>query len=139
MRKVSLIRTAAEYATTIRELAEYRQEQPRSGTAMAERMALLSVLVTAYEAQHLAGDPVDTIKLYLARLERTPKDLEAILKCTRHRVWEILNRKRALTLPHIRALVSELGIPSDRLIVEYPVARTSSAQASTDDQPGSFP
>jgi HTH-type transcriptional regulator/antitoxin HigA len=139
MRNVSLIRTDAEYAAAARELAELRRGHARAGVIETERTELLGVLLRAYEARHAEGDPVDTIKLYLARLEKTPKDLEAILKCTRHRVWEILNRKRALSLPQIRALVNELGIPSDRLIVEYPVARTAGAQRAYEDQPRSSP
>ena len=35
-----------------------------------------------------------------------------------NRVYEILSRKRALTLPMIRALHEQLGIPSELLIRE---------------------
>lgn len=139
MRNIKVIRTDAEYATAMRELDAYQLAQPNDGTVEAERMELLSVLVRAYEAQRLDGDPVDAIKLYLARLGKTTKDLEGILKCTRHRVWEILNRKRALTLSQIRALVSELDIPSDLLITEYPVVRAVNARAVDNDHTSVMP
>jgi HTH-type transcriptional regulator / antitoxin HigA len=67
-------------------------------------------------------DPVEAIQFHLDRLGKTPKDLETILKCSRSRAWEILHRKRALSLPQIRALVRELGIPAERLIAEYSVS-----------------
>jgi hypothetical protein len=61
---------------------------------------------------------VEAIQFHLDRLGKTPKDL----KSSRSRVWEILQRKRALTLTQIRALVRELGIPAERLIAEYKVS-----------------
>jgi HTH-type transcriptional regulator/antitoxin HigA len=46
----------------------------------------------------------------------TRRDLEPALG-SRARVSEILNRKRELTLPMIRALHRELGIPAESLIL----------------------
>jgi transcriptional regulator with XRE-family HTH domain len=66
-----------------------------------------------------APAPCTSASWALDRLEKDPKDLEVVLKCSRTRVWEILNRKRPLTLAQIRLLVSELGIPADRLVGEY--------------------
>ena len=40
---------------------------------------------------------------------------------SRARVAEILNRKRALTLPMIRRLHEQLGIPLEALVREYGV------------------
>ncbi len=45
----------------------------------------------------------------------TAKDLEPMIG-RRSRVYEVLNRKRALTLPMIRRLHQQLGIPAESLI-----------------------
>lgn len=45
----------------------------------------------------------------------TPKDLEPMIG-RRNRVYEVLNRKRSLTLPMIWKLHKELGIPAENLI-----------------------
>ena len=45
----------------------------------------------------------------------TPKDLEPMIG-KRNRVYEVLNRKRGLTLPMIWRLHTELGIPAESLI-----------------------
>jgi len=48
----------------------------------------------------------------------TAKDLEPMIG-KRNRVYEILNRKRTLTLKMIRSLHSQLGIPVESLIKQY--------------------
>lgn len=49
------------------------------------------------------------------QLGLTAKDLEPMTG-QRNRVYEILNRKRALTLPMIWKLHQQLGIPAESLI-----------------------
>lgn len=45
----------------------------------------------------------------------TPKDLEPMIG-RRNRVYEVLNRKRPLTLKMVWRLHNELGIPAESLI-----------------------
>jgi HTH-type transcriptional regulator / antitoxin HigA len=66
-------------------------------------------------------DPIEAIKLSLERTGRSRKDLEVILNAGRGRVWDILARRRPLTLTMIRKLHKELGISADILIREYDV------------------
>lgn len=47
----------------------------------------------------------------------TPKDLEPMIGRT-NRVYEVLTRKRLLTLSMIRRLHAGLGIPAESLIAE---------------------
>ncbi len=52
------------------------------------------------------------------------KDLEAYIG-PRQRVWDILERRRPLSLAMIRRLEKGLRIPAHLLIREYPLLRTA--------------
>ena len=91
------------------------------GSEAFDRLEVLSMLVDAYEAKADPIDPPDPVDAILFRMEQlgwTRKDIETALG-SRARVSEILNRKRPLTLPMIRRLNAEFGIPAEALIREY--------------------
>ena len=91
-----------------------------AGTPEGDRLDILTVLVEAYEQKHFPldlPDPVETIKFRMEQSGMTPKDLQPMIG-SMNRVYEILNRKRSLTLPMIRRLHSMLGIPADCIIRE---------------------
>ena len=60
-------------------------------------------------------DPVEAIKFRMEQMGLFPKDLEPIIG-RRNRVYEVLNRKRPLTMKMAWRLHSELGIPAESLI-----------------------
>ncbi len=81
---------------------------------------ILATLVQAYEAKHVpitAPDPVEAIKFRMDQSGLSIKDLEPIIGKS-NRVYEVLSRKRPLTLAMIRRLHKSLGIPADVLIAE---------------------
>jgi HTH-type transcriptional regulator/antitoxin HigA len=81
---------------------------------------ILVTLVQAYEAKHVvieAPDPVEAIKFRMEQSGLSIKDLEPIIGKS-NRVYEVLNRKRPLTLAMIRRLHKSLGIPANVLIAE---------------------
>ncbi len=53
-----------------------------------------------------------------------PKDLARLLG-SQPRASELLRRRRALTLPMIRALSAEWNVPADLLVQEYDLAKTA--------------
>lgn len=117
------IRTEADYEKTLHEVEDLMDAQP--GTEEADRLDVLVTLVEAYEARHypiLPPDPIAVIEYYLDQRGLTRRALEPYLG-SRARVSEILNRRRALTLPMIRRLQSGLGIPPDLLVQPYKLAR----------------
>jgi HTH-type transcriptional regulator/antitoxin HigA len=76
--------------------------------------------VQACEARHLAidaPDPVGAIRLRIERSGLTVKDLEPIIGRP-NRVYEVLSRKRPLTLDMNRRLHRSLGIPAEVLVAE---------------------
>ena len=127
MRTLKPIRSNTEHARALREIDKLITKAPKKASLAFDRLEALTMLVEAYERSRPdhrideSFDPVEAILFHLERLGKTHKDLEKLLKCSRSRVWEILQRTRALTLAQIRTLVRELGIPAERLIAEYKV------------------
>ena len=75
-------------------------------------------LVEAWEAKHYRmdlPDPVEAIKYHMERDGLGPKDLIPFIG-SRNRVYEVLNRKRPLTLGMISRLHKSLGIAAESLI-----------------------
>jgi len=131
MNPLKPIRSNKDHAEAVKEIDRLLALDPKPKSADADRLDVLTILVEAFERRHRDHrieskvDPVAAIEFHLDRLGKGPKDLEVALKCSRTRAWEILNRKRALTLVQIRQLVNEFGIPADRLIVEYDLAQSA--------------
>lgn len=88
------------------------------GTPEGDLLDVLSVLVESYEAKHhpiLPPDPVEAIKFRMEQMSLSRKDLEQYIG-SRARVAEIINRRRALSMPMIRKLHHALHIPLESLI-----------------------
>ncbi len=114
------IHTEADYQATLKAISALMESDPDPGTPEGDRLDILTTLVQAYEATHVpitAPDPVEAIKFRMEQSGLSVKDLEPILGRS-NRVYEILNRKRPLTLAMIRRLHKNLGIPANVLIAE---------------------
>lgn len=119
------IRTDADYRATLREVSAFFDHEPEPGTPEGDRFDILLTLVEAYETKHFPvdlPDPVEAIKFRMEQGGLTPKDLEPMIG-RMNRVYEILNRKRPLTLAMIRKLHAGLGIPAESLIRASGAAR----------------
>jgi HTH-type transcriptional regulator / antitoxin HigA len=113
---VKLIKTDADYRATLGEIESLMTAEP--GTPEGERLDLLVTLVEAYERKHYPldlPDPVEAIKFVMDQRGLTVKDLEPMIGRP-NRVYEVLSRKRPLTLKMIWKLHQELGIPAESLI-----------------------
>jgi HTH-type transcriptional regulator/antitoxin HigA len=116
------IRSEADYRAALREAGRLWTARP--GTAEGDRVEVLSTLIEAYEAQHhpiAAPDPIAAILFMMEQKGLTRRELEPAVG-SRGRVSEILNRKRPLTLPMVRALSQLLEIPADVLVQPYETA-----------------
>jgi HTH-type transcriptional regulator/antitoxin HigA len=112
------IRTEEDYKAALREVSDYFDHNPAPGTTNGDRFEILLTLVEAYEAKHYPidlPDPVEAIKFRMDQAGLTPKDLVPVIGRL-NRVYEILNRKRPLTLAMIWKLNQKLGIPAECLI-----------------------
>jgi HTH-type transcriptional regulator / antitoxin HigA len=118
MKEIRPIRNEKEYAEVLAEVSAFVDNEPKRGTKDADRFELLLMLVEAYEAKHYSiapPDPIEAIKYRMEQAGLKPKDLQPMIGGL-NRVYEILNRKRPLTLKMIWKLHSMLGIPADSLI-----------------------
>jgi HTH-type transcriptional regulator/antitoxin HigA len=112
------IRTDQDYRAALRLVSALMQSDPPAGTSDGDQLDILATLVQAYEARQFpmeVADPIEAIKFRMDQQGLEPKDLEPMIG-KRNRVYEILNRKRALTLPMIWRLHQQLGIPAESLI-----------------------
>ena len=114
------IRTSADYKSTLKEISVLMESDPDLGTPEGDRLDILVTLVQAYEAKHAPmtpPDPVEAIKFRMEQSGLSVKDLEPMIGKS-NRVYEVLSRKRPLTLAMIRRLHQSLGIPASALIAE---------------------
>lgn len=83
-----------------------------------DRLDVLVTWVEAWEAKHYPldlPDAVAAIKHHMDQQGLAPRDLVPFIG-SRNRVYEVLARKRPLTLAMVRRLHQGLGIPAESLI-----------------------
>jgi HTH-type transcriptional regulator/antitoxin HigA len=115
------IRTEADYRAALKEAERLWESEP--DTLEDDELEVLTTLIEAYEAkQHPipAPDPVAAIFFMIEQKELTRRDLEPAIG-SRSSVSDVLNRRRPLTLPMVRALSALLDIPVDVLVQPYDV------------------
>lgn len=119
------INTETDYKAALKEISALMESDPDPGTPQGDRLDILATLVQAYEAKHVpitAPDPVEAIKFRMEQGGLSVQDLEPLIGKS-NRVYEVLNRKRPLTLAMIRRLHHSLGIPAEVLIAQTVAGR----------------
>jgi HTH-type transcriptional regulator/antitoxin HigA len=119
------IRSAADHRAVLAEIETLMHARP--GTPDGDRLDVLATLVEAWEARHVpieAPDPIAAILFMMDQKGLSRRDLEPAIG-SRARVAEILNRRRALTLPMIRGLSRLLDLPADVLVRAYATQRAA--------------
>lgn len=114
--EIKPIRTKTDYRSALKEIDSLMGA--RSGSREGERLDVLVTLAEAYEAKHFPmdlPDPVEAIKFSMEKGGLAPKDLVPMIGQI-NRVYEVLGRKRPLTLKMIWRLHRGLGIPAESLI-----------------------
>ena len=110
------IKTDGDYRRTLAEI-EGLMTAARD-TPEGDRLDVLVTLVEAWEVRHYPidlPDPIAAIRYHMEQNGLAPKDLAPYIG-GRNRVYEVLNRKRSLSLKMIWRLHRELGIPAESLI-----------------------
>ncbi len=123
--QIKPIRSRADHERTLREIE--RLWDAREGTPEGDRLDVLATLVEAYERKHFPIDPPDPIEAIRFRLEQQGLDPHALIGVIggRSRVYEVMQRKRALSLAMIRRLHERFGIPAEVLIRPTRVRRAA--------------
>ena len=113
---IAPIKTQRDYKRALKEiegLMDAKRNTPRG-----DRLDVLVTLVEAWEAKHFPldlPDAVEAIKYHMDQQGLAPRDLVPLIG-SRNRVYEVLARKRPLTLAMVRRLHEKLGIPAESLI-----------------------
>jgi len=110
------IRTKADYRAALKAVESLMGAKAR--TLEGDRLDVLVTLIEGYERQHFPMDLPDAVEAIKFRMEQqglTPKDLEPLIGRS-NRVYEVLNRRRGLTLAMIQKLHAGLGIPAESLL-----------------------
>jgi len=90
----------------------------KRNTPEGDRLDVLVALVEVWEAKHYPldlPDPIEAIKYHMEHKGLGPRDLIPFIG-GRNRVYEVLARKRPLTLKMVWRLHEGLGIPAESLI-----------------------
>lgn len=120
--KIRPIRNEADYDAALRTIDGLMGAAP--DTPDGDTLEVLVTLVEAYEARVWpieAPDPISMIEHVMEARDLRQKDLAALFG-SQPRASEVLNRRRPLTLPMIRALAREWNIPVASLVGEYDLA-----------------
>ena len=110
------IKTHRDYRRALKEIDSLMDA--KRNTPEGDRLDVLVTLVEAWEAKHYPldlPDAVEAIKYHMEQLDLSPGDLVPFIG-SRNRVYQVLARKRPLTIAMIRRLHEGLGIPAESLI-----------------------
>jgi HTH-type transcriptional regulator/antitoxin HigA len=115
---IRLLRSEADYDAALTEIERYFEDEPKLGTAEADRFDLLALIIEDYERKRWPIEPPDAIDAIRYRMEmggHTQADLGRLLG-SRQRASDILTSKRPLTMRMAWTLHREWGIPAEALI-----------------------
>ena len=110
------VRTKRDYAAALKTIE--RLMRAKRNSPDGDALDVLVTLVEAYEARHFPlelPDPVEAIKFAMEQRNLAAKDLVPYIGQP-NRVYEVLNRKRPLTMAMVWRLHNGLGIPAESLI-----------------------
>ena len=110
------IKTKRDYLRTLKEIEGLMAAKRH--TPEGDRLDVLTTLVEAWEAKHYPldePDPIAAIRYHMDQHGLAAKDLVPFVG-SRRRVYDVLNRKRRLSLKMIWKLHKGLGIPAEPLI-----------------------
>jgi HTH-type transcriptional regulator/antitoxin HigA len=110
------IKSEADYEATLQEIEGLMSAE--TGSPEGDRLDVLVTLVEAYEREHYPvdfPDPVEAIKFRMEQQGLTVDDLVPVIG-RKNRVYEILARKRPLTLRMIERLHETFSIPAESLL-----------------------
>ncbi|WP_394426452.1 type II toxin-antitoxin system HigA family antitoxin [Vreelandella stevensii] len=110
------IKTEADYEATLKEIEGLMSAEADS--PQGDRLDVLVTLVEAYEREHYPidfPDPIEAIKFRMEQQGLSVEDLVPVIG-RKNRVYEVLARKRPLTLRMIEGLHETFSIPAESLL-----------------------
>ena len=110
------IKAEADYRETLGEIEALMTAEP--GTEAGDRLDVLVTLAEAYERAHFPMDLPDAVEAIKFRMEQQGLTVDDLIPLIgrKNRVYEILARRRPLTMRMIRALNKTFNIPAESLL-----------------------
>ncbi len=121
--ELKLLKSEQEYEALLEEAEELFDA--KADTPEGDKLELISLLLEKYEDEHHHIDPPHPVEAIKFRMEQGGLIQKDLIECfgDKSKVSEVLNKKRPLSLTHIRKLNAKLHIPLEALISEYPVEK----------------
>ncbi|MEO1147714.1 MAG: ImmA/IrrE family metallo-endopeptidase [Cyanobacteria bacterium J06638_22] len=132
-----IIKDEKQYQDYVDQVEELAASDPDADSPEGARLELLAKLVEDYERESIEfprPDPIDALVFRMEQLELRQADIADYLG-GKNRASEVLNRKRKLTLPMIRALHDNLSIPLELLVAEPEQKEIGTEPVSEDEIP----
>ena len=117
--QISPIHNEEDFDAALDRISELMDLDPAPGSPEFDLLEILSTLAEAYETRQFPieePDPIEAIKFRMDQMGIGIKELVPLIGES-NRVYEVLNKKRPLTLRMIRNLNKKLGIPAHVLIL----------------------
>lgn len=112
------IHNERDYKRALKVVSGLVDTDPAHGTPDGDYLEVLVALIERYETEHFPHDlpdPIEAIKFRMEQLGLKASDLQPYIG-NQGRVYEVLNRKRGLSIAMIRRLSRELKIPAEVLL-----------------------
>ena len=129
--EIAPIKTERDYRRTLKEIEGLMTA--KRGTPDGDRLDVLVTLVEAWEAKRYPldlPDPVAAIRYHMEQTRAWHRRILVPYIGGRSRVYEVLNRKRPLSLRMVWRLHQGLGIPAESLIRMDEYAVSNEAEGS---------
>lgn len=113
------IKTDTDYRSALRTVEALMTAQP--DTEEGDRLDVLVTLIEAYERAHFPMDLPDAVEAIKFRMEQQGLTIDDLVPAIgrKNRVYEILARRRPLTLRMIQALRERYNIPAECLLNQH--------------------
>lgn len=119
--KVKVLKNETDYEAATLRIYELIQKGVKPESTEDQELQLLALTVEDYERKHYPvppPDPIEAIKFRLEQMGMSENQLNKILG-GRQRKYDILHKKRKLSIQMIRRLHEVLNIPAEVLIQDY--------------------
>jgi HTH-type transcriptional regulator/antitoxin HigA len=113
------IKTEADYRRTLREVETLMMAE--LGTEAGDRLDVLVTLIEAYERTHFPMNLPDAVEAIKFRMEQQGLTVDDLVPAIgrKNRVYEVLARRRPLTVRMIKALNETFNIPAECLLNQH--------------------
>ena len=117
---IKIIKSEKELDAALVRMGKLMELNPTENSKEAEEIKLLGLIIKDYEEAHYPtppSDPIEAIKFMMEQNDLRPSDMKNIFGTT-SRYYEVINRKRALSLNMMKGLHVQLHVSYDILMNE---------------------